>query len=62
MTIPQLRYLLSLGLKEDHQPGPKRTTSSADELGNGAMISPRDEADATDVEVDAVGLDLESDH
>jgi len=40
MTIPQLRYLLSLGLEEDRQLWPDEMAPNDDKVGGDQMTSP----------------------
>ncbi len=49
MTIPQLRYLLSLGLREEHQLSSDQIAPINDQVGDDWLLSPGDEAGATDI-------------
>ena len=49
MTIPQIRYLLSLGLRTERQLWPDYVAADDDKVGDDQMIYGRDQPDAMSV-------------
>jgi len=59
MTIPQLRFLLSLGLKDEHQLSPDQMAPFDDKGGDDWMTSPHaraESASAEECEISATGV------